>query len=112
MREFCISRKEKYTWARNLCMIDMLIATGMRAVELIHANLEDYKNSTLHIRSKKGEKDRTVPLPGKLTADIKFHSIMNCLRKTSLQGGWMVIYQYNFLRRINQKYLTTTLKEK
>ena len=83
-------------------MIDMLIATGMRAGELIHANLEDYKNSTLHIRSEKGEKDRTVPLPGKLTAEIdeyiekyKYHSDSRALFTTRTGR-----YNYNKLRQI------------
>ena len=102
MREFCISRKDKYTWARNICMMDMLIATSMRAGELIHANLEDYKNSTLYIRSEKGEKDRTVPLPGKLTAEVdeyiekyRYHSDPRALF-TTMTGR----YNYNKLRQI------------
>ena len=102
MREFCLSRKDKYTWARNLCMMDMLIATGMRAGELIHANLEDYKNSTLYIRSEKGEKDRTVPLPGKLTAEVdeyiekyRYHSDSRALFTTRTGR-----YNYNKLRQL------------
>jgi len=45
MRKFCLSRKDKYTWMRNLAILDLLTTTGMRAGELIRANIEDFKGT-------------------------------------------------------------------
>ncbi|HKJ96522.1 MAG TPA: tyrosine-type recombinase/integrase, partial [Thermoplasmataceae archaeon] len=64
MRNFCMARKDQYTWKRNLVLLDLLAAIGMRAGELIRMNLEDVKkDGTIYVRSEMGEKDRYVPLP-------------------------------------------------
>ena len=72
MRLFCQSRNDKYTWKRNQLIIDLLVSTGMRAGELIRVNLEDIKaGPRLYVRSEKGEKDRLVPLPDKVSAEVE-----------------------------------------
>jgi len=68
MRRFCMSKKDKYTWTRNLVILDLLTTTSMRAGECINANIEDFKGDTIYIRSEKGERDRSVLLP-KLVQD-------------------------------------------
>jgi len=70
-REFCLSRRDKYTWTRNLAIIDLLTTTGMRAGELIKVNLEDIKGDSIYIRSEKGERDRTVPLPKWMSDELR-----------------------------------------
>jgi len=71
MRKFCLSKKDKYTWMRNLAILDLLTTTGMRAGELIRANIEDFKGDSINIRSEKGEKDRSVPLPKWMQEELR-----------------------------------------
>ena len=71
MRKFCLSKKDKYTWMRNLAILDLLTTTGMRAGELIRANIEDFKGDSINIRSEKGERDRSVPLPKWMQEELR-----------------------------------------
>lgn len=72
MRLYCESKIDKYTWKRNQLIIDLLVSTGIRAGELIRINLEDLKSGpSLYVRSEKGEKDRLVPLPDRVSIEIE-----------------------------------------
>ena len=71
IREFCQARKDRYTWMRNQLIVDLLVSTGMRAGELIRVNLEDIREDSIYIRSEKGERDRSVPLPAEVLKEVR-----------------------------------------
>uniref|UniRef100_Q01TI9 Phage integrase family protein n=1 Tax=Solibacter usitatus (strain Ellin6076) TaxID=234267 RepID=Q01TI9_SOLUE len=60
---------------RHRTILMALYATGMRRAELCHLRIEDIdkERMVLHIRQGKGGKDREVPLPPKLLAQLRIH---------------------------------------
>lgn len=71
MRNFCMARKDQYTWKRNLVMIDLLAATVIRAGELLRMNQENVKkNGTIYVKSVNGEEDPYVPPADKSSAEV------------------------------------------
>lgn len=90
--------------ARNRAIIEVLAFGGLRLGELVTLNLEDFKDSGLHVRSEKGEAERFVGLPGFVVADVRgyidFHRVMtsNALfTAPKAPGGRM---PYNYVRKI------------
>ena len=75
----------------------------MRAGELIRVNLEDIKpGPSLYVRSEKGEKDRLVPLPERVSAEVEEY--IKSYRYTSDPEALITTrtgrYNYNKLRGI------------
>jgi len=66
----------------NLLLASLLYGTGMRLMECITLRVKDidFNYKQIHVRRGKGQKDRIVPLPEKLTKSLKEQ-----LEKTKIQ---------------------------
>lgn len=58
---------------KSKLMIELLYGTGMRLSELTRLRIKDldFDNSTIVVKSGKGDKDRTVPMPSRLKIDLR-----------------------------------------
>lgn len=80
----------------------LLYGTGMRLMECLTLRVQDidFERSSITVRRAKGNKDRTLPLPDRLTADLRQHLIeVRSLHQDDLEKGFGEVFLPDALAR-------------
>lgn len=104
---------------RDLCMIEVLYGTGMRAAELANLKIEDVsvRERTLLIRNGKGRKDRTVPLNKhamtilkKYIRETRKRIIRSTKSKEKMSKGFLFLGAYGG-RKLNKQMISRIIEK-
>jgi len=80
---------------RHALMASLLYGAGMRLMECVRLRVKDidFENGYIMVVDGKGGKDRRVPLPARLVADLKEHlALMKRQHEADLKAGFGAVY--------------------